>query len=53
MKGMIGFAGAAVISIYLAGVLQGHGVIAATDQVMWLLGAAILGTVIGILLFDP
>lgn len=53
MKGMLAFAGVAVISIYLAAVLQGNGVFVATDQLMWILGAAILGATLGILLFDP
>lgn len=53
MKGMLGFAGVSVLSIYLAAVLQGQGVVEATDQLMWLLGAGILGATIGLLLFDP
>lgn len=53
MKSMLGIGAASVISIYLAGVLQGHGAVEATEQLTWILGAAILGVSVGLLLFDP
>ncbi len=53
MKAMLGFGGVAVLSIYLAAVLQGHGITTATEQLTWFLGAGILGVTVGLFLFDP
>lgn len=49
----MGFTGVTVLAVYLAGVVQGHGEIVATEQLMWLLGAGILGITLGLLIFDP
>jgi hypothetical protein len=51
--GMLGFAGVAVLAIYLAAVLQGYGSVEATEQLTWFVGAGILGVTVGLLLFDP
>ncbi len=49
----MGITGVSIIAIYLASILQWHGAIVATEQLMWVLGAAILGAALGVLLFDP
>lgn len=53
MKAMMGITGVSVIAIYLASVAQWHGEVVATEHMMWLLGAAILGASVGLLAFDP
>lgn len=53
MKGLVGFSFVAVIGIYLTAILQRSGYLVATEHLLWVLGAAILGMSVGLLLFDP
>lgn len=53
MKEWFAIIGTLVIGIYLASIMQWHGAVVGTEHLMWILGAAILGGSVGLLLFDP
>lgn len=50
---ILGIAAVAIIGIYIAAVLQRGGQLVAQEQVLWIVGSAILGATVGLLLFDP
>lgn len=53
MKSVLGVAAVTIVGIYLAATLQHGGQAVAMDHLMWVLGAIILGTSLGLVLFDP